>query len=67
MICPHCKEEIDGVYITHMSRSYAMIDKNNIIIDVLDDDPIYGIEKATCSECGGEITSMVEDPHAFFD
>lgn len=66
MICPHCKENINNVYITHMSESYTVIDDDGIIHDILGSESISGITKARCAECGGEVTSRIEDSYGFF-
>ena len=66
MICPHCKENINNVHITNMSESYVIIDDSGIIHDILESEPIDGIIKARCPECGGEVTSRIKDPDGFF-
>ena len=66
MICPHCKENINHVYIIHMSESYTLIDNGGTIHDILGSVSISGITKASCINCGGEVTSRIEDPDGFF-
>jgi len=66
MICSSCNKEIDGVYIIHMSESYASLSKFGTILDILDSKPVGGVISMKCPLCNGDVVNKVEDDDGFF-